>query len=131
RGHYLGRVILEGQAIEDTGVPGTIDGYTTERVLKSPASGVIRPIRQIGDMVEKGQLVLMVGEEPVYATITGIIRGLIQEDIVVTPGFKIGDIDPRAEEKHCYSISDKALSIGGGVLEAVLHLKCKRGEKLC
>ncbi len=121
RGHYLGRVIDEGHAIYNTGVPGEIGGYSVERVLRAPCSGVFKPHRRIGDLVQRGDLIASVDKKPLYASISGVLRGLLQEDLEVTPGYKVGDIDPRAEVKYCFSISDKALSIGGGVLEAILN----------
>ncbi len=127
RGHYLGRVILQGQAIANTGIPGDIGGYTTERVLRAPKEGIFYAIRKIGDRVQKGDVVAKVEEDIVYATISGVLRGILQGGIQVTLGFKIGDIDPRAEVEHCYTISDKARAVGGGVLEALLYLKNKRG----
>ncbi|RBP44064.1 selenium-dependent molybdenum cofactor biosynthesis protein YqeB [Garciella nitratireducens] len=123
RGHDLGRVLLQGQAIADTGIPGNIGGYTIERVLRAPKKGIFYAIKKIGDQVQKGEAVAKIDGEIVYASISGVLRGLLQNGILVSSGLKIGDIDPRAEVKHCYTISDKARSIGGGVLEALLYLK--------
>lgn len=123
RGHFLGKVILKGQAISNTGTPGDIGGYTTQRVLRAPKAGTFQSIKNIGDIVEKNDIVAQIDHHPIYASISGVLRGLLQDGLKVTPGFKIGDIDPRAEVKHCYSISDKARSVGGGVLEAILYLK--------
>lgn len=120
RGHYLGRVIEVGSAIPNTGIPGNIGGYTIERIIRASADGIFHPVAQIGDFVKEGDLVAYAGEEPIYALLTGIVRGMLQEDVVVTKGMKSGDIDPRCEKEHCFSISDKARSIGGGVLEAIL-----------
>lgn len=130
RGHHLGRVILSGSAIPNTGIPGNIGGYTDQRVIHSPASGPMifvpdaqgRPI-DIGTLVTQGQVIARVGEEPVYATLTGVLRGLIREGYPVTKGLKIADIDPRPEQAaFCDTVSDKARSIGGGVVEALLFL---------
>jgi xanthine dehydrogenase accessory factor len=120
RGHNLGKVILNGSAEPRTGIPGATMGYTTERVLRAPHAGAVRHVRDIGDMVSKGDLVLYVNEMPVYASIDGILRGLIR-DIDVPVNKKIGDIDPRGNKKYCYSITEKARAIGGGVLEAIMH----------
>ncbi len=120
RGHDLGKTIYDGFAEPYTGVPGAVMGYTTERVLRSTAAGRVKPVKKIGDRVTKGDLILYVGREPVYGTFDGVLRGLIRE-IDVVAGEKIGDVDPRGIEEYCYTISDKARSIGGGVLEAVLH----------
>jgi xanthine dehydrogenase accessory factor len=121
RGHYLGRVITKGQALPDTGVPGDIGGYTKERILRAPCQGVFRSIRNIGDSVLAGDIVAYVDDRPVVASITGILRGLLYDQLTVENGLKIGDIDPRCIREHCFSVSDKARAIGGGVLEALLH----------
>lgn len=118
RGHRLGRVIYSGGAIPDTGQPGAVGGFTVERLLRAPVEGVVKPERSIGDLVEKGDVVAFVENTPVRAQISGIIRGMIIDGARVPQGTKIGDIDPR-KDTECDTISDKALSIGGGVLEAV------------
>lgn len=120
RGHYLGRVIREGEADRDTGIPGIIEGYGAERVFRSPKGGPVIHLKRIGDPVEAGEKIVSVGGTVVHAQIRGIVRGLIREGTVVSGGMKIGDIDPRGIEAYCYTISDKALSIAGGVLEAIL-----------
>ena len=122
RGHYLGRTIYDGCAIPNTGVPGDIGGYTVERIIRATDDGVIKPMVNIGDYVEKGQIVAMVNDKYVYASISGIVRGMLQEGVKVHKGMKSGDIDPRCKKEHCFTISDKARSIGGGVLEAILTL---------
>jgi xanthine dehydrogenase accessory factor len=120
RGHNLGRVIYRGQAEPYTGVPGSTEGFKQERVLRAPKAGLIKHAKMLGDPVNKGETILYVGEEPVQAAIGGILRGLIRE-IEVENGEKVGDVDPRAERTNCFTISDKARSIAGGVLEAVMH----------
>ena len=130
RGHSLGRVIYEGQAIANTGIPGMVGGYTKERVIHSPAAGVMRNVSKITDTVKKGEVIAFIetGKEkvPVEATIDGLLRGLIRDGYPVTKGFKIADIDPRLNEfDNCFTISDKARCIAGGVVEAILHLKNK------
>lgn len=123
RGHTLGRVIWSGGAIPNTGVPGEIGGYTVERVMHSPCGGVFHALRQIGDTVEAGETVATVGSEPLYAKITGTLRGILPEGFEVPrEHFKSADVDPRCRLFHCFTVSDKALSVGGGVLEAVLML---------
>lgn len=120
RGHNLGRVIYEGEAEAPTGIPAPVLGYTKERVLRAPHSGKVRHAKKIGDLVREGDLVLYVDETPVFSKIGGILRGLIRE-IEVQENEKLADVDPRMEQKYCYTISDKARAIGGGVLEATLH----------
>ncbi|HAH69249.1 MAG TPA: molybdenum hydroxylase [Synergistaceae bacterium] len=120
RGHYLGRVIRNGSAIPNTGVPGLIRGYTIERLLKSPGEGHVIPVKSIGDSVMPGEVVAHVEGLPVCSQIEGIVRGLIHPSVKVSKGLKIGDIDPRGEREHCFSITDKALAIAGGVLEVIM-----------
>jgi xanthine dehydrogenase accessory factor len=121
RGHNLGRVIYEGSAEANTGIPGNIAGYTWERVLRSPAEGVFEADVNFGDTVAQGQVVARVAGLPVVAGVGGIVRGLIRPGIDVERDAKVGDIDPRGEIGYLYSISDKARAIAGSVLEAVLH----------
>ena len=130
RGHSLGRVIYEGEAIRNTGIPGVIAGFSKERVLHSPAAGVMRNVKKITDTVGKGETIALIetkeGDIPVVATIDGLLRGLIRDGYPVTKGFKIADIDPRLQEyENCFTISDKARCIAGGVVEAILYLKNK------
>lgn len=121
RGHNLGRIIEEGSAFPNTGVPGMVGGVSRERVIHSPAAGTIRNEAEIADLVEKGDVLAYVGEAPVAATITGVLRGIIRDGYQVKKGMKIADIDPRTEEKqNCYSISDKARCIAGSVVEILL-----------
>ena len=109
-------------------MPGLIAGIGKERVIHSPAAGNMKNICQIADLVEKDQVIAMVGDTPVKATISGVIRGLIRDGYPVTKGFKIADIDPRESEyENCFTISDKARAIGGSVLEALLYLEQKQG----
>ncbi|MGN0775664.1 MAG: selenium-dependent molybdenum cofactor biosynthesis protein YqeB [Candidatus Ventricola sp.] len=127
RGHNLGRVFYDGTAAPNTGVPGVIGGYGKERVIHSPAAGILRCTARITDIVVRGQTIAMVetadGQVPVQATLTGLLRGLLRDSYPVTRGLKIADIDPRVEEyDNCFTISDKARCIAGGVLEAILHL---------
>lgn len=120
RGHNLGRVIWSGSAYPNTGVPGNIGGYTVERIIRATADGVFKAKVNIGDFVKAGDLVAYCDETPVYANIDGIVRGLLQDGVKVKTGMKSGDVDPRAEREYCFSVSDKASAIGGGVLEAIL-----------
>lgn len=125
RGHYLGRVIYEGAALPNTNIPGLIGGYAGERVLRAPADGVFRGVKQIGDPVEAGETAGYVDGVPMRCTISGTLRGLLADGVPVTRGMKSGDVDPRCEPDHCRCASDKALAVGGGVLEAVLHFRHK------
>lgn len=130
RGHDLGRIIDKGKASEDTEEPGSIDGFTIERVIYSAHSGILHSISRIGDCVKKGQTIAVIrsddAEYQVDAAISGILRGLIREGFRVEKGLKIADIDPRESERNnCFTISDKARCIAGSVLEGLLLLKLK------
>jgi xanthine dehydrogenase accessory factor len=122
RGHDLGRVLYQGGAIPNTGVPGMIGGYAAERLLRSPADGIFEPVKEIGDLVEKGEAIATVSALPVLAPISGLLRGLLFPGLPVAKGLKIGDIDPRGREVDATTLSDKSRSVAGGVLEAILRL---------
>ena len=129
RGHNLGRVLWQGKAAANTGIPGMIGGYGKERVIYSPAAGIVRNVCHITDTVQKGQTIAVIEadteEVPVTATLDGLLRGLIRDGYRVPEGFKMADIDPRVEEyDNCFTISDKSRCIAGGVVEAVL---CRKG----
>ncbi len=121
RGHHLGRVLWQGRAEENTGVPAPVSGYTDERVLRVPQKGLFESLHEIGDLVSPGDVVAKVDGHPLRARINGVLRGLLENGIEVEEGIKAGDIDPRGEREYCYLISDKARAIAGGVLEAILH----------
>ena len=126
RRHNLGRLLAVGSAQPDTGVPGPVLGITTDRVLRAPADGLWQSAMKIGDLVEKGDSVGSVAGVPVKALIEGVLRGMIRPGINVQEGLKIGDVDPRARREYCDTISDKALAIGGGVLEGILRFYFQR-----
>ncbi len=128
RGHTLGRVIYKGSALPNTNIPGRIGGFTGERVLRAPDNGVFIGTRRIGDIVEAGDIVGYVGEKPMICTIGGVLRGLLADGTQTHEGMKAGDVDPRGERDYCYTVSDKALAIAGGVLEAILHLYTDKGD---
>ena len=138
RGHFLGRVIWEGQAIPNTGIPGKIQGFGAERVIHAPAEGRLSFVKdesgnmvEIGAMVKKGQTIAMIEGTPVKASLDGVLRGLIQEGFPVKKGLKIADIDPRPEQAaFCGTVSDKANAVAGGVLEALLGLAASRQIRL-
>ena len=125
RGHTLGRVIYDGAALPNTNIPGLIGGYAGERVLRAPADGVFHQILDIGDKVKAGDVAGEVDGQPMRCTIDGCLRGLLQGGLTVPQGMKCGDIDPRCKRDHCFRASDKALAVGGGVLEALLHFGCR------
>jgi xanthine dehydrogenase accessory factor len=122
RGHTLGRLLTSGSAAPNTGVPGPVQGITSDRVLRAPASGPWRNLLDIGDMVKKGEVIGTVQGEALYATIDGALRGLIRPGITVSKGLKIGDIDPRGRREFCFTVSEKAFAIAGGVLEGILRI---------
>jgi len=128
RGHDLGRIIESGEALENTGIPGLVEGLATERVIYAKRPGSIRNTARIGENVTKGQTIAVIcrdeEEHPVTASIDGLLRGILRDGSPVREGMKIADIDPRAEERNnCFTISDKARCIAGSVLEALMYLE--------
>lgn len=121
RGHRLGRVIWQGSAEPNTGVPGNVLGKTAHRVLRAPQDGFVRSEKHIGDRVKADETIARVGEETIVAPFDGVLRGLIHESVPVKTGMKVGDVDPRGEQANCFLISEKSLAIGGAVLEALLN----------
>jgi len=122
RGHTLGRVIWKGTAIPNTGIPGLIGGFAGERVLRAPAEGEFRQLLEIGAQVKEGDIAGTVDGVPMLCTLDGVLRGILADGTPVFKGMKAGDIDPRCKVEHCYTASDKAIAVGGGVLEALLAL---------
>jgi xanthine dehydrogenase accessory factor len=119
RGHRLGKVIWEGTADPDTGIPGTVGGESERRVVRADADGQVRWQVGIGDLVGEGDPLGVIDDHAVTAPLSGVVRGLISEGPVKV-GLKVGDIDPRGDPSVCYEISDKSRSVAGGVLEAVM-----------
>jgi xanthine dehydrogenase accessory factor len=122
RGHYLGRVYWHGSASPDTGVPESIQNHVVERVLRAPTAGTLRTLADIGDIVQEGQMIAAVQNQPVKAHFSGLLRGLLHNGSLVQKGMKIGDLDPRGDARMVRFVSDKALAVGGGVLEAVMSV---------
>jgi len=120
RGHRLGRVLWRGSATPNDGVPGTIGGQSTARVLRAPCAGHSEACAAIGDLLQQGDRIAEIAGRPIRAPFDGILRGLIHPTVTTRAGMKIGDVDPRGNRDDCFTISDKALAIAGGVLEAVL-----------
>lgn len=124
RGHTLGRALYTGSPLPNTGIPGLIGGRSGERVLRAPADGIFEPRMEIGQLVQEGEIAATVNGKPMLCTLTGCLRGLLQGGLQVHEGMKCGDIDPRGQQANCFTASDKATAIGGGVLEALLHFGC-------
>ena len=120
RGHNLGRIIRNGQAEPNTGIPGNIGGYTAKRVLRAPCAGIFKTVVGLGARVKKNEVIGYIGDQPVIAEIDGVLRGVIRDRTWVKSRLKIGDIDPRGKQVYCATISEKARAIGGSVLEAIL-----------
>ena len=121
RGHNLGRIISNGEAEPNTGIPGSIAGYTEERVIRAPKDGNFKAQKKIGEGVKANEIVGMIGNDEVRSRIAGVIRGLLRDGTEVWKGMKLGDVDPRGIKAHCHTISDKARTISGGVLQAILE----------
>lgn len=122
RGHYLGRVITDGSPLPNTNIPGLIGGFAGERVLRAPADGVFHQLLEIGAQVRAGDIAGEVEGVPMLCHIDGILRGILADGTPVFKGMKAGDVDPRGERKYCDTVSDKALAVGGGVLQAILQI---------
>jgi xanthine dehydrogenase accessory factor len=120
RGHWLARIIYEGSAQPDTKTPGKVKSYTRGRVIRAPAEGRLHPVAHVGDRLHKGDIVGYVDGHEVRAMFDGVLRGLIHPRVSATKGLKIGDLDPRDVDRHCFTISEKSLAIGGAVLEGIL-----------
>lgn len=120
RGHRLGRVIWDGAPQADTGIPDSVGSHRSERVLRSPADGLLNTTTEICDQVEMGELIAQVDGIPVHAPFKGVLRGLLRDGLPVRSGLKIGDLDPRNDPSYCHLVSDKSLAIGGAALEAIL-----------
>lgn len=126
RGHNLGRLIYAGTAEPNTGVPGMIAGYSTQRVVYSTETGVFHAQHSIGDLVKIGEVLGIINVKdsntfkPVISSINGVLRGLLREGTFILKGVKIGDVDPRAKKEYCWTISEKARTIGGSVLFAII-----------
>ena len=120
RGHDLGRIIREGYGAPDMGIPGSIAGFTIERVLRAPCAGVLETRLEIGQGVNAGDVVCTVAGRQVEAAISGVLRGVVHGGVEVPANLKVGDIDPRGDPAFCFTISDKARTISGSVLEAIL-----------
>lgn len=128
RGHHLGRVYWQGSAQADTGVPEAVSGFSVQRVLRAPQAGVLQEGLEIGALVQAGQIIATVEGVPITAEFNGVLRGLVHDGLPVTAGMKVGDLDPRGIREHCFTISDKARAMGGGVLEAILADALKRKD---
>ena len=122
RGHSLGRVYYTGSPLPNTNIPGLIGGFAGERVLRAPADGIFTGAKRIGDRVRAGEIAGYVDGVPMLCTLDGVLRGLLADGVPVHRGMKSGDVDPRGCPEYCRTVSDKALAIAGGVLEASLHL---------
>lgn len=126
RGHTLGRALYHGSPLPNTNIPGLIGGFAGERVLRAPCDGIFTAVHRIGDTVEEGETIGFVEGQPMKCTISGVLRGVLDNGVPVKKGMKSGDVDPRCKPEYCTTISDKALAVGGGVVEAVLYLSAKQ-----
>lgn len=129
RGHWLARILYAGSPQPDTETPGKVKGYSGGRVIRAPADGYLQPVAQVGDRLRKGDLIGHVDGHEVRAMFDGVLRGLIHPCAPVTKGLKIGDLDPRDVNRHCFTISEKSLAVGGAVLEAILAWMNQRAKE--
>jgi len=129
RGPYLARLIYEGEALPDTGEPGEVAGLSGERLLRANAEGLFSHARKIGDMVKAGEVVAYCGKKPLVSRIDGCLRGLLQQDLSVKEGMKVGDVDPLGQPKLCFAVSDKARALGGSALTAIMQWQNKSSNQ--
>lgn len=120
RGHTLGRVIWDGAPQMDTGIPGKVSTFRAERVLRAPEAGVFQAEKALGESVQAGERIAQVNGKPILAPFDGVLRGLLYAGIPVHQGMKVGDLDPRNDPRYAHLVSEKALAIAGGVMEALL-----------
>ena len=120
RGHHMGRVYWQGSAQANTGIPEPVAGFDVQRVVRAPLDGVLGAGLSIGTVIEAGERIAEVDGRPIPAGFRGVLRGLLHDGVSVHKGQKIGDLDPRADPTYCFSVSDKALAVAGGVLEVFL-----------
>jgi len=130
RGHFLGRVIWQGSAQANTGIPEGVQNYSKARVLRAPTDGVMHSLAEIGEHISPGQIVAEVSNQLIKAPFRCVLRGLLHSGLTVTQGLKIGDLDPRDDPRYCWLVSDKSLAVGGGVLEAILAYRDRYGSWL-
>lgn len=130
RGHNLGRAIFKGQTEKNTGIPGNIAGYSSERVIYSPCEGNIENLKDIGDIVKKDECIAIINNQKIYSNIAGVLRGIIKDGFYCKKGMKIADVDPRiTEKKNCFTISDKSRAIGNATLYTILNILKKESPK--
>ncbi len=122
RGHNLGRVYYRGSAEPNTGTPGKLGGQDSKRALRAPQSGVFKGLTEISERVKAGDVLGRVNDAPLVTEIAGVVRGLLHDGVHISAGTKVADVDPRDEVSYCFTVSDKAWAVGGGVLEAALYL---------
>ncbi len=117
----LGRVIKHGQAEPNNGTPVAIGGLTRERVGWAPRAGVFISRLELGDSVVSGQTVGWVGDLPMAAPLSGILRGLLRSGLEVARGDKLFEVDPANSRDVCYTIRDKMRVVAEGVLKAITN----------
>lgn len=118
-GPKLGRVYLSGGATPPTHIPCAVEERREERVIRAPKEGLFFPLRTIGDLVRAGEVVARVNEEELRTPISGVIRGILHEGLSVRAGMKVVEIDPRADRRVPFKLSDRSLRIAEGVVEAL------------
>jgi xanthine dehydrogenase accessory factor len=132
RGHDMGRVIWDGAAQADTGIPEAVIGHDADRVIRSPLQGEFQAVAKICNLVEPGEILARVDDHEIKAAFAGVVRGLLQSGLLVEKNEKVGDLDPRANVSLCQKVSDKSLAVGGGVLETLLsYPEVRAGLGLC
>ncbi|HWQ43541.1 MAG TPA: selenium-dependent molybdenum cofactor biosynthesis protein YqeB [Desulfosporosinus sp.] len=131
RGHNLARLIYDGAAEPNTGIPGEVAGISSKRVLYSPKAGIFKAKRSIGEQVLEGDILGEIDDgvqtKEVFALCSGVLRGLLRTGTPVAERVKIGDVDPRGHEEYCWTITEKARAIGGAVLLGIMEIPAIMG----
>lgn len=123
RGHNLGKILWNGSAQKNTGIPGSVGGESGRRVVHSNFDGRVKWNVDFGDIVDENQVIGKIDGIEIKSQISGMIRGLISQKVAIIKEMKIADIDPRGNTIDYKTISDKDRNIGRGVLEAIMiHL---------
>ncbi|MBI2332701.1 MAG: EF2563 family selenium-dependent molybdenum hydroxylase system protein [Chloroflexi bacterium] len=119
RGDDLGRVITIGKTKDLEGEPISMEGYGRDRYVYAPVAGKFSTSHEIGDAVLKGQEIAAINSTPLYAPISGVIRGITHTEVPVSLRTKVIEIDPRGKRAQVSGIGERPAQIAEGVLSAI------------
>jgi xanthine dehydrogenase accessory factor len=115
----LGKVIWKGSTRPLEGEPQTIAGHARDRYVYAPAAGIFRTRLQIGALIAAGQHVATIGDMPLHAPISGMLRGLTRDGVPVSAKTKVIEVDPRGALSRVAGIAERPGKIANGVLQAI------------